>query len=283
MDARASSQIIDHSDHEKFHSYVNQSQRRQFIAPGENKIASCLIDLLKISIIPTLLEESRNTKNHYPNPYEIASFASLCMVSDPTLATSYARQLLKNGLSITKIFDGLIAPAARHLGFLWDEDLCDFNQVTIGLSRMHHIVINFSQGSAVTSRRTPRQPTALFSSMPGSQHTLGALMASELFRGEGWNVSMKVGVTNAQLLAEVKKKSFDVIGLSISQEDDIEALRLLIRSARSRSKNPFLKILIGGPIVELICDLDRIVGADAAASDAKTVSKLANVLRVTSQ
>lgn len=247
----------------------------------------CLLELLKASIIPTLLAETKTgavqtaetrSRNGSPDDAEIASFASLCLMVDPTLATAFVRQRVEGGLSVDEIFDDLIAPAARQLGQRWDDDQCDFNRVTIGLSRIQHLALALSR--QYWQRRTLRLPAprAFFAAMPKSQHTLGVLMVSELFGSEGWLVSMMVGATKAQLQSAVQSRSFDVIGLSIGLDCDTDDLRSLVQCFRASAKNRRSTILIGGPLIATRPNLARLVGADAAAVDAKSARKLARAL-----
>ncbi len=246
-----------------------------------------LLGLLEGSIVPALLErlppqvvreELKALGPALQTPEEIAAFAKLCLLQDGTIATAFARQMVADGVIVGAIFDGLIAPAARHLGHLWDSDVCGFEQVTLGLSRMQSIAMVLSQKLSAPSGHAGRVLRALFAPLPGSQHTLGVLMVSELFQNEGWEVAMETGATEAQLLAAVRRERIDVVGLSISLQDDINPLADLIRALRTQSQNPRLKVLIGGPVLGKMEGLELRVGADAGAADAKVTQKLAKAL-----
>lgn len=246
-----------------------------------------LMELLQGSIIPKLLASAQRqvkpvelfkTESNGLTTAEVAAFASLCLMKDETLATAFARQMAADGFEIKEVFDRLITPAARHLGVLWDRDLCDFEQVTIGLSRMQGIVVDLSQSCEAQDPPSSHNLQALFAALPDSQHTLGVMMVSELFRNEGWEVAMESGATESQLIAAVEGHWFDVIGLSISLGDNVELLRKLIQRLREHSKNSQVTVLVGGPLMSVVEGLDRLVGADAAAADANVAQKLAKAL-----
>jgi methanogenic corrinoid protein MtbC1 len=172
----------------------------------------------------------------------------------------------------------LLAPAARHLGYLWDEDMCDFTQVTIGLVRMQQITLRLGSEFQEKRKLAMEGMRVLFAPVPGSQHTFGVLMVSEFFRREGWQVWMELGSSEATLLEAVKKDWFDVIGLSVGIDAHVESLTDSIRHIRLSSANRNAKILIGGPLLALSPDLYKEVGADGAASDAATAVELARTL-----
>lgn len=92
---------------------------------------------------------------------------------------------------------------------------------------------------------------------------------------------MESGATEFQLLSAVEGHWFDVIGLSIGLGDNVDLLRSLIERLRERSKNSRATVLVGGPLMSVVEGLDRLVGADAAAADAKVAHKLARALVLT--
>lgn len=251
------------------------AQRNQLIHLLEGAIVPAILDRLPPQVVR---EELKALGPALQTPGEIAAFAKLCLIQDGTIATAFARQMVADGVVVGAVFDGLIAPAARHLGHLWDNDVCGFDQVTLGLSRMQSIAMVLSQNLAAPPEPADRVLRALFASLPDSQHTLGVMMVSELFQNEGWQVAMETGTSEAQLRATVQRESFDVVGLSISLQDDIASLAALIQGLRTDSRNPRVKVLIGGPVLGVVEGLELRVGADAAAADAKVAQKLAKAL-----
>jgi methanogenic corrinoid protein MtbC1 len=245
------------------------------------------MQILESQIIPSLLAANEFTEPFYstdgartalPTESEISNFAELCTGLDEEAPNLFVQGLMAEGLSSEAIFLHLLAPAARHLGYLWDEDLCDFSKVTIGLLRMQKITLRLGSDFQEKRKSALEGMRALFAPVPGSQHTLGVLMVSEFFRREGWQVWMELGSSEEKLLAAVKKDWFQVIGLSIGTEAHVESLTDTIRSIRAASANRDVKVLIGGPFLALSPNLYKEVGADAAAGDAVSAVELAKNL-----
>ncbi len=256
---------------------------------NDNKDAcqASLMEILETQIIPSLLAANEFAEPFYstdgartalPTETEISSFADLCTGLDENAPDLFVQGLMTEGLSSEAIFLYLLAPAARHLGYLWDEDLCDFSKVTIGLLRMQKITLRLGSDFQEKRKSALEGMRALFAPVPGSQHTLGVLMVSEFFRREGWQVWMELGSSEEKLLAAVKKDWFQVIGLSIGTEAHVESLTDTIRSIRASSANRDVKILIGGPILATSPNLFKEVGADGAAGDAVSAVALAKNL-----
>ncbi len=261
---------------------------------GSDKDAchASLVEILESQIIPSLLKSTAHslpfastdgTRQSLPTSQEVISFAETCIGSDPDLPNIFVQGLIAEGLNAETLFLHLLTPAARHLGYLWDEDLCDFTKVTIGLIRMQQITLRLGSDfqeqrkSAMSGRR------AMFAPVPGSQHTLGVLMVSEFFRREGWQVWMELGSSERRLLTAARNDWFDVIGLSVGTEAQVEYLADIIGELRSASTNPEVKVLIGGPALATTPTLCQAVGADGAASDAVTAVDLAKRMFVLPQ
>jgi methanogenic corrinoid protein MtbC1 len=246
-----------------------------------------LMQILEAQIIPSLIKSTEHTDPFYstdgirtelPSQDEIVEFSSLCISADQEATDLFVQSLMAEGLGSDAIFLHLLAPAARHLGYLWEEDLCDFTRVTIALIRMQKITLRLGSEFQEKRKGPMEGMRALFAPVPGSLHTLGVLMVSDFFRREGWQVWMELGSSEATLLAAVEKDWFQVIGLSVGTEDHVDSLANTIRAIRVASANRDVKILIGGPLVALSPNLYKVVGADAAASDATSAVELARTL-----
>ena len=248
---------------------------------------SSLMQFLESQIIPNLLKANESAspfsstdglRTELPTEEEIAHFSALCIATNQDAPDIYVQSLMSEGLNSEAIFLHLFAPAARHLGFLWEYDLCDFTQVTIGLVRMQQLTLRLGIEFQKKRKLAMDGMRALFAPIPGSQHTFGVLMVSEFFRKEGWQVWMELGSSESTLLEAVAKDWFEVIGLSVGTETQVDSLREIIRRIRGCSANRQVKILIGGPLLVLSPDLYKEVGADGASADAASAVDLARTL-----
>ena len=254
---------------------------------SKNVCQSSLMQILESQIIPNLLKANESAspffstdglRSELPTQEEIAHFSALCIATNQDAPDIFVQSLMSEGLNSEAIFLHLFAPAARHLGFLWEDDLCDFTQVTIGLVRMQQLTLRLGIEFQEKRKLAMDGMRALFAPIPGSQHTFGVLMVSEFFLKEGWQVWMELGSSESTLLEAVAKDWFEVIGLSVGSEAQVDSLREIIRRIRERSANRQAKILIGGPLLVLSPDLYKEVGADGASADAASAVDLARTL-----
>ena len=106
----------------------------------------------------------------------------------------------------------------------------------------------------------------MLTSLPGHQHTFALFMVAEFFVRAGWSVSIGAPVSNYDLNTALRADWFDVVAFSVSLSDEVGRLTAEIRTARRSSKNPNVKILVGGrPFVENP-GLAQRIGADGVAT-----------------
>jgi methanogenic corrinoid protein MtbC1 len=175
---------------------------------------------------------------------------------------------IARGASVEAVLIDLLAPAARQLGVWWEEDSCDFVDVTMGLWRLQQVVYELSArlpGKAPVAERDKR---ALFSVIPGGQHSFGTVLIEECFRREGWMTTCLTSTTEQQLARLVGEHHFDIVGLTISHDDEITGAGALIATLRTKSRNPMLGVMVGGRVLVNSPELALQIGADATAADA---------------
>ena len=238
-----------------------------------------LLEVIQEQIIPRLLNsqpfpDAPNEGAGYEGPLDldadVLSFADHCMQRKEDEANALVDQLMARGLKSDRIFLELITPAARHLGVLWEQDRCDFTQVTCGLAQMHRITYRigyeFHDGPHVEGE-TAR---VMLACAPGSQHFLGLTIVADFFRKTGADVVLEVSSTESELMHVVANEWFDVIGLSVAIESQLPALPGLVRQLRASSGNPKVRVMLGGPIFLIRSGLrpDEL-GVDAISTDAR--------------
>ena len=244
-----------------------------------------LAGLIEGEIIPRLLFAHRSSaKSCEPlaidriSPAQTDSFAPMVLRLEAHALLEVVDGFLAKGASVESILIDLLAPAARKLGEYWEDDACDFIDVTMGLWRLQQVVHELSAripGKAPVSGRSRR---ALFSVFPGEQHSFGTIMVEECFRRKGWQTDCLTSTTDHQLIGTVRDHMFDVLGLTISFDSEIDEARDLISKLRSSSRNPMLGILVGGRVLTKNPELALQMGADATALDAESAVARAEVL-----
>ncbi len=201
---------------------------------------------------------------------DVESFTLMVLRDEVEACTGFVGALRERGVGLEQVYLGLIAPVARRLGALWEDDACDFAQVTLGLWRLQNLVFDLAPQLPAAWAARPESPRrALLAAAPGSQHTLGLLMVSEFFRRAGWDVWSDPCASEGDLAALVRSEWFDLIGLSVGMDGHVEPLRSVVLGLRRASRNPSVGIMVGGPILAGRPQLVSEVAADFTATDAR--------------
>ena len=209
---------------------------------------------------------------------EIAAFAPLVMQIEADALLLHVETILTRGVPFDTLLVDLLAPTARLLGEYWEDDRCDFVDVTMGLWRLQEVVhelagrLPVDRGAAAGGRR------ALFASMPGDQHSFGTVVIDELFRRDGWQTERISDAQTHDLLRRVSAGWYDIIGLTVSCDCHIATLPSIIAALRNVSRNPRVCVMVGGRIFSADPDLAAHLGADGTARDAKLALKVAGDL-----
>jgi methanogenic corrinoid protein MtbC1 len=245
---------------------------------------SSILSIIESEIIPRLLKAERVDTSHLslvppsrlmPSQQEIETFVGLCIAQDPTVAQSFVNRLLAEGLNTEHIFLELITPAARYLGIQWETDRMDFSQVTHGLVRLHAIAheIGFAYQDGPLVKGDVKR--AMIASAPGSEHILGPTIVAEFFRKEGWQVVVEISPSANELVQAVSNEWFDTVGLSVSIEQQLTDLALLVAKIKRFSRNPRVAVLLGGPIFTVREMKAEDFGAGGICTNAKEAVPLA--------
>jgi len=249
-----------------------------------NDCKQMITSVIDDQIIPRLLHSHQiNTAKHQPSKaqirqvtgQEISDFAWLCINNDAALCHEFVDRLLDDGLTNENIFLDLITPAARFLGHQWEEDLYDFGQVTNGLIRMHEITHRLGYEYQDGPQKAGENKRIMLACAPGSQHILGLTILSEIFRKEGWQVVVEISSSGQELLHAVANEWFDVIGISVATEFQLEGLDMLVTNMKSASQNKALAVLLGGPIFTIQQHNASAFNANEICTDAAAAVKLA--------
>jgi len=256
----------------------------QMPRPANFDCQSSILSIVSSLIIPGLQKTELSKKQHLrlvsssldvPSPKEVVMFADLCITQDPKVSQTFVDQFLDRGLSKEDIYLELIAPAARYLGSLWEDDCLDFSQVNLGLVRLHAIANEMRWTHKDSLFVKAKVNRVMLASAPGSLHMLGTTIVADFFRNEDWQVVVSISSSANELVQTVSNERFDVVGLSISIEQQLTNLAELIDQFKSLSMNPRLGILLGGPIfaVKELRAID--FGADGICMNAKHAVSLA--------
>lgn len=210
---------------------------------------------------------------------EIKAFAPLALQVEADELLDYVDGLVARGVPLDSLLVDLLAPAARQLGEFWEDDLCDFIDVTMGLWRLQEVVHELSARMPQDhSRPFGQERRALFASLEGDQHSFGTVVVDELFCANGWLTDRLNEATTVELLERVRDEWFDLAGLTITCDCHIAPLPAIVRSIRGSSRNPRICVMVGGRVFAENADLAASVGADGTAPDARVAVRVAGEL-----
>lgn len=214
--------------------------------------------------VPEECASSPIATNQRVMPEDVAVFAELVLHEDDRAVRDCVIALRDRGVPTEAIFLELLSPVARHLGEMWERDLCTFTEVTVGLGRLQKVLReNSSAGSQFGhGGRSEQSQRILLMPCPGEQHTFGLSLVAELFHRAGWDVVTCFLATDAAATM-VKKDWYDVVGFSLGSEAGVPRLRAAMELVRQVSQNPRLPIIAGGPIFLLHPEYGEQIQADA--------------------
>lgn len=104
----------------------------------EAQRVSRLSRLIEGEIIPRLL--LCHTVTRPTSTSAVAELARLMLHPEPELADAYLELLYLSGATRGMICSELLAPTARHLAELWENQACDFSELTDGLQRIEAVL-----------------------------------------------------------------------------------------------------------------------------------------------
>lgn len=248
-----------------------------------------ITETIEAEIIPRLMVihqvgdrpiQSQQEQYSRPTGAEVAEFVGLLLSHDIAVASAYVEGRCNRGLSLESIFLDLLSPAARMLGKLWEEDICDFTDVTIALSRLQQLLRELGAAFEIEAASEPVGRSALLVAAPGDQHTFGVFIVQEFFRRAGWEVAGGSLASPDQLFGQVQRERYDLVGLSVSNEVELDGLAATVETIRRVALSPGVRIMVGGRFFLEHPDCVARIGADATAEDGRqAVAGLSSLLR----
>lgn len=233
-----------------------------------------LIRVVQAEIIPRLLLAHRQeTTVPYgdilPDADQIAAFTDLMLAPAGDDLDSRLSELMATGLTSDSLLLDLLAPTARHLGTLWEEDLCDLVEVTRAMGRLQRMMHEITRRLGGEPQVPRAGHSILLLPCPGDTHSFGLTLVERFFHEAGWNVTCPISEVEDDLFARVRSGWFDIVGFSVACEVLLPRMAETVTALRRHSRNPAVRIMVGGPAFTQNPDGVRQVGADATAGDAR--------------
>jgi len=243
-----------------------------------------VVNTLKTQIIPKIVLALRKAPAPKPvesieerSPSSVEHLTALAFGNNDDAPFAYVEDLMAQGSTVESVFLELLAPAARHLGTLWESDATDFVHVTLAVSRLQRIMRRLGENFADETGQGGGE-SVLLTIIPGEQHSFGLSMVAEFFRRAGWNLCTGPFASHQELTALVHNHWFDIVGFSVSSDRRLDELKKDIRDIRRDSRNRNVGVILGGPMVIAQPDLVASMGADMMSADATAAPQQARGL-----
>ena len=238
---------------------------------------------IESDVIPRLVQAHRAAETLLPvapkpTAADVQAFVADIVGDREDAVAALLDRMRQRGLPVEMLYLDLLAPAARLLGEMWNDDECDFATVTVALGRLQCLLRELSPAFGTEVAHPPNGRRALFAQPRDEQHSFGLSMVAEFFRRDGWEVVGGVGGAVDDPGARTRQEWVDVVGFSIGSELRLEWLRSRIEAVRESSRNRQIVVLCGGPIFTLHPQWLTHVGADATALDGREAPNVADRL-----
>ncbi len=209
---------------------------------------------------------------------DVETLIKMALETETPVLVAHIEEIRAQGVLLETIYLDLMAPAARGLGRMWEEDVTDFTTVAIALSRLQSLLHEIGSTTQPDLNPSERSKRVLLVPLPGEQHTFGLAIVMDFFWRAGWDVSGGPIRTEHELLRLVRENWFDVVGLSLGSEKWLNQTTNEIRLIRRESRNPAVGVLVGGPVFSGHPERVALVGADGWADDARAAPQRAEIL-----
>ena len=162
---------------------------------------------------------SRDGGDVPPSWDDAAELARLVVAEEVPMALSFVDSLHDRGVTADAVLLDVCAPTARMLGQFWEQDLCSFAQVTIGLSRLQQLMRELSPALDQALDRVRDDQKMLLLPAPGEQHTFGLSVLGLMFRQAGFQVYGGDLIRPEEATSLVRFERFVAIGFSASCDE----------------------------------------------------------------
>lgn len=213
-----------------------------------------------------------------PSTAEVEELAELVVERELPVIEAFVDGIRARGVTVESLYLELLAPTARRLGRLWEEDRRSFSEVTIGVWRLHQLLHGLSVLFQADALPPSPDRRILLVPVPGEQHTFGLTMAAEFFRRAGWLVSGGPAMSAEEVATLVHREWFAILGISASATTKLDAVATTIHAVRRVSRNRALGVLVGGVVFDERPERAALVGADCWAGDARRAPLQARAL-----
>ena len=211
-------------------SYRAYSERHSKLLRIAKRLPNQQIESLAreaIRRLSTLRMEQRR-KDTWETRKQVEQLCAALIDDDEGAAARMVFALNATRIKPEVVYLDYLAAAAERLEEWWEEDRASFWQITVATCRLLAIIRSMSH--LFEPLALQKEKSAIFAGVPGEQHTIGLRMASDIFRKDGWNILLLIGLSHDELVDRIASTNVRVIGLSMTGRTSLDVLSKLMIS-----------------------------------------------------
>lgn len=237
---------------------------RQILAERGQQIRGGAVRILARAVIRQLSEaHAARAPAQAVDPSRVQALAGALVGTDATMASRMVAEAAGAGMDLRAIHEGLLSAAVRRLGEMWDDDRLTLTDRVVGCGRVYVLLRELRDRFLRAQPVRIDRPRALFATVPGELHRLGAVMAADHFRARGWHIDLQVGARQPEILAAARSHVIVVCAAHVP----VSILPLARLVVGLRVLNPAAFVMVAGRIAAAEPQIAALVDADAAAAD----------------
>ena len=182
-------------------------------------------DVESLDLALLALNELAKRKSERVTTYSQTDSKNFCrsiINRDDQAQVELIESLILRGISLEIIYEIFIPEAAENLGNLWNQSKVSFIEVNIGAQRLQRLSRIYEKRYLGPMYLFPEGPEILLILPLKEVHTLGLITASGIFKKNWTNPFVAVGYTDEEIIKLIKLNDFKLIGLSVSNSDNIK-------------------------------------------------------------
>jgi len=194
-----------------------------------------------------------------------STYLLVLLEGDRRQASRLILDALDRGQEVRDLYLQVLLPVQEELGRMWVAN-------EINVAEEHFASQTTKMVMAQLLPRATLQPsngkTMIAAAVAGNQHDIGLQAVADFFEMDGWRtVLLGANVPARDLVQAVDCFAADLLGLSVSQTTQLEAVKTTIQAIRDGERDTEVKILLGGRAFTDSDDLPQELGADGYAAD----------------
>ncbi len=210
----------------------------------------------------------KSTDNFETHNQELArEYQQLVLNRDKRGAVRLILDSAESGIPVQELYIGVLQPVQREIGNLWQN-------AKISVAQEHYctavtqLVMSQLYSYIFTQKRNGHR--MVMTCVGGELHEVGARMVADLFELDGWDTYyMGANAPTDSILSAISDNQAELLGVSVTMNYGIVAVRKLIKEIRSSDDTSHIRILVGGRPFLLSESLWGSTGADSFAPDAE--------------